>query len=524
MKPLLYKYIRLVSGVCHLAAVLFCIISSCYSLTAQDIMLKNPSLEGIPGQGNVPSSWRGRNTPDIQPGVLNIIQPPSDGATYIGLHSGPSWPESISQELPLLEGRSYTMSLDLAYAPTYAFQACYANLTIYGGNTPSDTTERLWSSGLFYHTNWKRYTFVFQPSHSWKYLTLMADATVPCDKSIYGAALLVDHLSESLRETPQLKLTLKHTCKGDSTGDALVKVEGVTQRCSIRWSPGGDTTNHLTKLPAGDYTVTVTHPNGTSVTASVTIIGWEVKSNVVVTPSPCYGDDDNTITLSTSGGTPPYRYYLSGTHGGTYTPVFKALKPGNYSMLVKDEEGCQEQLARIPVVEPGPVVITDVRTKDVSCNTTMDGKIQLEVSGGTRPYAYSLDNAGWQTDSVWSGLNQGVFYFQVQDAHHCSTGGSQEIIRNMRECAVFVPTAFTPNNDGKNDFFHAIVYDDVHHFQMQVYNRWGKLVFSTTDPAGMWNGEQRGQLLPAGAYIWVLTYTDSKQQARKQTGTVILVR
>ncbi|MDR6569874.1 T9SS type B sorting domain-containing protein [Chitinophaga ginsengisegetis] len=525
MKPLLLKYSDIMYGVCkHLAAVLFCTMSALHPLTAQNILLKNPSLEGTPGQGKVPPSWRGRNTPDIQPGTLNITQPASDGATYIGLHSGPAWLESISQEVPLIGGKSYTVSMDLAYAPEYAFLACYANLTVYGGNAPSDTAERLASTGAFFHTNWKRYTFVFHPTRNYKFITFMADPAIPCDKSIYGSALLIDNISAALLETPQLSLTLKHTCKGERTGEASVSITGVTSNCTIRWSPGGETTSRITGLAPGDYEVTVTHPNGVSVTKRATIIGKEVKSKVTVTPSPCYGDNDNTIALETDGGTPPYRYYFNGSTSGTYTSSFPKLSPGNYSVLVKDEENCAEQLDRIEVVEPSPVSIAGVRKKDVSCTTTMDGKIMLDITGGTPPYAYSLDNGHWQGDSSWSGLDAGTFHFKVKDAHSCEVDGSADIIRNVRECAVFVPTAFSPNGDGQNDLFRAKVHDDVHDYKLEVYTRWGQTVFSTNSPDGAWDGLFKGKMLPTAAYVWVLLYTDSKQQARKQTGSVMLIR
>lgn len=524
MNPLLLKHADVISGACRrIAVALFCIVSFFHSLTAQDILLKNPSLEGSPGQGKVPPSWIGRNTPDIQPGILNITQPASDGATYVGLHSGLTWLESMSQEVPLVGGRSYTIAMDLAYSPVYSSPACYGNLTIYGSNNPSDTTERLWSSGNFSHTNWKRYTFVFHPTHDYKFITFMADPAMPCDKSIYGSALLIDNLSATLLETPQLALTLKHTCKGERTGEASVSITGVTSKCIIRWSPGGETTSSIKGLAPGNYDVTVTHPNGVTVTKRASIIAQEVKSKVIVTSSSCYGDNENSIVLETDGGTPPYRYYFNGNADGTYTSSFKNLFPGNYKMLVKDEENCSEQFDRIEVTEPAPVTIAGVQKKDISCSTTLDGKIMLDIKGGTLPYTYSLDNGRWQGDNSWSGLNAGTFYFRIKDAHNCETAGSADIIRNIRECAVFVPTAFSPNGDGQNDLFRVKVHDDIHDYRLDVFTRWGQTVFSTNSPDGGWDGLFKGQLLPTATYVWVLLYTDSKQQARKQTGTVMLI-
>ncbi|NML40489.1 T9SS type B sorting domain-containing protein [Chitinophaga sp. G-6-1-13] len=525
MKPLLCKCLQQWTGAWKcVTVVLLYLLSALHPLTAQDILLKNPSLEGTPGQGAVPPGWRGRGTPDIQPGALNITQPPSDGATYVGLHSGLSWIESISQEVPLKAGKTYTVSMDLAYAPTYAFLACYANMTIYAGNTPSDTAERLWSTGEFYHTNWVRYSFVFTPGRDYKFITFMAAPWKPCDKSIYGSALLIDHLSDALLETPQLAVTVRSTCKGENRGEATVTVKGVTQPYTVKWNPGGQTTEHITGLAPGNYEVTVKLPSGASATKQVTVAGWEVKSKVTVIPSACYGQNNNTIEMTTDGGTAPYRYYFNGSKNAVYTPSFSKLTPGNYRVLVKDEEGCTEHIDNITVAEPAPLEIAGMRTKDVSCTSTMDGKISLEIAGGTPPYAFSLDNNAWQASNSWRGLDAGSFHFRVKDTHECETEGSAMINRNIRECAVFVPTAFTPNNDGQNDWFRAKVHDDVREFNLEVYSRWGQIVFRTGDPEGSWNGDFRGSPQPGGTYVWILTYVDSKQQARKQTGTVMLIR
>ncbi|RFS22029.1 hypothetical protein DVR12_15410 [Chitinophaga silvatica] len=508
----------------HYPILLCCFLCSYFSLTAQDIQLKNPSLEGIRGQGRTPDDWIGRNTPDVQPGALNITQLPSDGEAYVGLHSGPAYIESISQEVGLLGGKKYNLSADLAYAPNYAYKACYGILTVYGGDSPKDTAERLWTSGPFYHTSWKKYTFFINPKKNYKYITFMAGVDLPCDKSEYGSAILMDNLSAALRETPQLSAVIHNTCAGEMEGVITLKIEGVSVPCTISWDPGGATTNRITNLPAGSYRATVKHPNGIAVTLNADVLAWKVQSKVAVTPSPCYGDNNNSIKLETNGGTAPYRYYFNGGHTVNYSGTFEHLVPGYYNIQVEDEEGCKEFLSQIDVKEPLPLSFKNVQLKDISCSTVMDGKISIYTTGGTRPYFYSLNNGNWQTDSVWGKLNEGKYYYTVKDANGCLIDSNATIIRNMRECAVFVPTAFSPNNDGQNDLFRAKVNDDVTDYRLEVFSRWGEKVFSTMDPYGAWDGTLKGQQLPGGAYVWILLYTDSKHQARKQTGTIMLLR
>ena len=352
----------------------------------------------------------------------------------------------------------------------------------------------------------------------------MAGVDLPCDQSEYGSAILMDNLSASLRETPQLSAVVRNTCAGTKEGDIALEITGVSQPCSISWRPGGDTTAHISDLAAGTYTATVTHPNGVTAVLNVDVLPWTVKSTAKVTPSACYGQNDNTIKLETTGGTAPYRYYFNGTPTASYSGEFAHLTPGYYNILVEDEEGCREMISQLEVKEPSPLLFASVQHKDISCTTVMDGKISISPKGGTLPYSYSLNDGNWQPDSAFTRLDEGKYYYTVKDAGGCEIDSNSTIIRNIRECAVFVPTAFSPNNDGQNDWFRAKVHDDVTGYRLEVYSRWGQRVYTSVDPSGAWDGRLKGQQLPPGTYVWVLIYTDSKQQGRKQTGTVTLVR
>ncbi|WP_177192310.1 T9SS type B sorting domain-containing protein [Chitinophaga arvensicola] len=505
--------------------LLYCLFACCIKANGQDIPLKNPSFEDKPVQGKAPKSWTTAiGTPDIQPGIFGIALPPSDGNSYVGLHGGPLWPEGIAQAVSMKGGYSYSLSFDLAYTAFYAYAGCYGNIAIYAGDTPGDTAELLWRSGPFSHTNWKRYNAVVNPARDYKYISFWTDAAVACEKSAYGSIVLIDNLSPSLREIPQVIIAVENTCRGKTMGTASAKVIGNAGPYTYLWTPGGQTTNKINNLSPGNYQVTVTAANGTSATASVTVKEIVLVSKVSTTLSGCHGEAKNEIRIVTEGGLPPYRYYLNNAVQPTYTPEFKGLKAGNYFVAVKDDMGCEDKLRDIKITEPDPLQIVGVNTRDISCSETTDGKIELKVTGGTSPYLYKLETSGWQTDNSFSQLGEGSHQFQVKDQYSCLTDGSASIKRNIRECAVFVPTAFTPNGDGQNDLFRAKVHDDVHDYRLDVFTRWGQTVFSTNNPEGAWDGLFKGSALPAATYVWVLLYTDSKQQARKQTGTVMLIR
>lgn len=89
----------------------------------------------------------------------------------------------------------------------------------------------------------------------------------------------------------------------------------------------------------------------------------------------------------------------------------------------------------------------------------------------------------------------------------------------------FIPNAFTPNNDGLNDVFRmtGLPPDNITKFNFQVYDRWGKIIFSTTNISEGWNGTCNGEICPAGAYPWIVVYDDNKSRITNK-GIILLIR
>ena len=86
---------------------------------------------------------------------------------------------------------------------------------------------------------------------------------------------------------------------------------------------------------------------------------------------------------------------------------------------------------------------------------------------------------------------------------------------------IFVPTAFTPNNDGKNDYWRIPYLDPMLNARVTVYNRWGQLVYAAEGLAVNWDGKRDGLEQPAGMYVWVMEFKDGTPM---QKGTVMLIR
>ncbi|MGC9342432.1 MAG: gliding motility-associated C-terminal domain-containing protein, partial [Bacteroidales bacterium] len=175
-----------------------------------------------------------------------------------------------------------------------------------------------------------------------------------------------------------------------------------------------------------DYTVTVTDATGCStsdVSSTLTLTDPSLISitSETSTDASCFGANDGTVTVSATGGTPPFTYTISpgGTSNGTGS--FTNLAPDDYTVEVTDVNNCLSAISGIlTVAEPDQLVITGETATDISCNGANDGTINLTVSGGTGPYEYTL-SPGNITNSTgtFTNLSQGNYTVSVSDANSC---------------------------------------------------------------------------------------------------------
>jgi len=137
----------------------------------------------------------------------------------------------------------------------------------------------------------------------------------------------------------------------------------------------------------------------------------------------------------------------------------------------------------------------------------------------------------WQDGSTNPTLqvNQsGSYSLEVTDVNGCIKKDSINItIQNCDDCSLFIPSAFTPNNDGLNDLFKARAECPnvgLQNFSLSVYNRWGQLVFLTNDINDGWDGTYRNKGLDQGVYVYLVKYSFKQAKLRLQKGTITLVR
>ncbi|MFT3737702.1 MAG: PKD domain-containing protein [Breznakibacter sp.] len=202
-------------------------------------------------------------------------------------------------------------------------------------------------------------------------------------------------------------------CHGEASGYIDLLVTNGVADYEIEWSGiAYDGTNvsgthtmtgtgayTIGSLKAGNYTVTVTDDNGSTVTRMLTIAQPATALSVLATKTDvvCNGENNGKISVSVSGGT-PYQSTGSNTYTISLIPEsnvsegsheFNNLAPGSYALVVADSLGCRYEQAFV-VTEPLPLTVT-VQTTDVTCHGDSDGKLLATVSGRAGGYAFRYD-------------------------------------------------------------------------------------------------------------------------------------
>ncbi|MFK8045227.1 MAG: PKD domain-containing protein [Crocinitomicaceae bacterium] len=115
----------------------------------------------------------------------------------------------------------------------------------------------------------------------------------------------------------------------------------------------------------------------------------------------------------------------------------------------------------------------------------------------------------------------------ASDANNICFDEHSELLIVQDNILFFIPNSFTPNGSGRNDYYSPqfISGIDIYQFRMQIFNRWGEIVFESFDPAGSWDGRYAGNLVQSGTYIWKIDFIESMaDKTHPHTGTVNVLR
>lgn len=317
-----------------------------------------------------------------------------------------------------------------------------------------------------------------------------------------GGCIVYDTINVYVREVAAVELGNDVSfCNGDSAiADAG---QGFA---SYKWSNGA-TTRSIVLRSEGKYAVIGTDANGCR--ARDTIVVLKVHDN----PQPMLPGDDwicEGTSLTVDPGNFQYYKWNTGSEARTLT----VSGPGEYAVVVKDENGCVGQgkmnISR-SIVPPHDFLSADT----VICNY---GTNIIKPLGEYSAYQWST---GSSANNI-SVTRAGDYWLQVTDDYNCV--GRDTIQVSVKDClqGFYIPNAFTPN--GKNRSFKPMIFGEIEKYEFIIFNRWGQVVFKSTDPSKGWDGRYGNDMQNNETFIWICRYKLANEPMKEEKGVVLLIR
>lgn len=318
--------------------------------------------------------------------------------------------------------------------------------------------------------------------------------------------------------------SLSISCNGLSDGMAFFSQTNAVLPYSVLWSTGG-TTDTLYNLFAGYYSLTLTDANGCIDTAGVTVTEPTMLSLVVnATGESCPGVGNGMVTANPSGGTSPYFYNWNNPPGQSASSLTN-LPQDYYDVIVTDVNGCT--ITGGDSVLLSPLFLVDADGDTTLINGEMTELIVHASGGGNYIYAWSPDITVLNPYSFNPTVKPVVtttYTVLVTDPSTGCFNTDSVIVIVLPTSYLYVPNAFSPNGDGINDIFECKKGEAVSISEVQIYNRWGQVVYR--QPEDAWNGNAPDEHpCSVGVYAYCIWYKiEGDASTYRQVGNVTLVR
>lgn len=304
------------------------------------------------------------------------------------------------------------------------------------------------------------------------------------------------------------------------------------QGVNYSWSPVAGLTNPLIANPRASpsvttpYVLTVRSPGGGCVnTDTVVVTASIIDSSLQVLGKQffCITSGDSAVLLIQPADS--IQWYLNNSAiFGANQPRYRAGQSGMYHARMFTNAGCslstrQENII-IEVPRPG------IRYPLQYAVTDFPLQLQARTFGISylwKPPFY-LDNASIAAPVFNSTvLGDQTYTIDITTAAGCLTVDTQ-MVNTIKKVKVYVPSAFTPNNDGLNDVLRPIMQGIKEMTYFRVYNRWGQLVYNMQPNQRGWDGTINGQSQQTAVYIWMFEAIGLDNRRYYKKGTVTLVK
>jgi gliding motility-associated-like protein len=301
-------------------------------------------------------------------------------------------------------------------------------------------------------------------------------------------------------------------CEGERTRLDM----GVFPRTTYSWSNGASTSNLVVRTEA-IYIGSATNACGTfsdtvNVLFDVPPMPFDLGPDVEL----CVGDSLDLNIFAPDRPSAPNSYFWIPTRDTSF--MYQIREGGTYIANVTNRCGSVSDDIFVEMIEFPEV--PDFPDSTFCSDETVFR--DATWSGGEASYLWEDGFTGPSRTLTEGGL------YTISVGNQCSVAVDSFFLEAIDcECTVFMPSAFSPNGDGVNDYFSFVQHCMLSQMQLDIYNRWGRLVYSGQGPDAQWDGRVDGQMAPEGVYVWVINYQGryrTSVMARQQKGTLTLLR
>ena len=296
----------------------------------------------------------------------------------------------------------------------------------------------------------------------------------------------------------------------------------------MKWRRGGSLAGIYNTAGIKTIQLKISSPNGGCVantSQTITVDTYPVAAFDIT--EACLGKNI-VISNNSTGVINSYAWQTSNAQqSSTIVPLFIFNTPGNYSIKldVATANNCSATLTKSTPIQPVQLVTRPA----IDTNVNVNQPVQLSITGAAtytwQPFT-NLSNAAI-SNPVFKAAVPGIYPFTVQatTAQGCKASASLTIKVFAAGNYLFIPNAFTPNGDSKNDQFSFTCAGLQSLTFFRLYNRYGQIVYQQNNCTNIgWDGNFSGKAQPGGAYVYNWQSVALNGQAVSVSGTVVLVR
>ncbi|HMQ48736.1 MAG TPA: gliding motility-associated C-terminal domain-containing protein [Saprospiraceae bacterium] len=331
--------------------------------------------------------------------------------------------------------------------------------------------------------------------------------------------------------TAEIEIVSPVTCPGDQDAILMAIPDGPAEVITYKWTTGSQESS-ISGIGAGPHGVTVTNEKGCQFIRFITVPDPDpIEVDLKIKDPTCLpgGEWGGIIVRETYGGRPPYLYSIDQEN---YQDVgsFSILPPGSYYVYIMDISGC-EQNVTATISEPPAVVVSLGQDTTINLGDSLTLFAQTNQSGLV--FNWVSTDEKWTTDinqtTVFPLISNAYQVTALDTATNCKATDIIFIsVSSTRK--LYIPNAFSPNGDGRNDLFYIHSDEAVQNINsMRVFARNGALVyerlnFLPNDDSEGWDGILRGKPLDPGVFVYVIEVAFKDGATEVFSGDVVLMK